>query len=296
MRSRAYLLLVASCSSAVVAEPTTNCCDTPSKGCCPKPSIGDLALGLRVIFDPARCCPHSNEQLWCAPYGVGGCSFCRETCDDDTADCVECPGYGHDGKDNAIDAHDETDDYILFQDDDFDFEVDDKSSESVYSDELIDPEDDEDEEAIIGDIYNGGSGVDSDVASYTEWSDEADWGYISSALQSLSYEFSYDFSRDNDCLACSWDSLSTLEQRLLKQRSRSLVCDESCLTSEGHSEYGVHLCNYFNSGRECRACCQVSSCFRSFELSKYTRTHGLEGVLPALSRHLAELSFPAQEA
>lgn len=72
---------------------------------------------------------------------------------------------------------------------------------------------------------------------------------------------SYDFSDDPDqydCSNCSWDGMSTLEQRLLTQRSRSMVCDKSCLSGSGDPNYGVTLCNYFNAGKECRACCHVS--------------------------------------
>lgn len=62
-----------------------------------------------------------------------------------------------------------------------------------------------------------------------------------------------------ECSRCSWDSMTKLEQRLLTQRQRSMVCDSTCLKDSGDPHFGVTLCDYFQSGKECRACCHVST-------------------------------------
>lgn len=72
---------------------------------------------------------------------------------------------------------------------------------------------------------------------------------------------SYDFTsqpEEYDCSACAWENMPHLKQRVLIDRSRDLVCDSTCLNSGGDAKYGTTLCNYFNAGRECRACCHVS--------------------------------------
>lgn len=214
------------------SETTTNCCEVDSEACCPNPSIGDIANDLRVELDPTRCCPDPSGELWCGAYGVGGCTFCKTGCDDDNSECVECPREDEDTESGNGSASGNDDD----------------SSE---------------DNSEFGDITTSfvTSWVDedwSDDIAYILEPNEAQWDDdISSILDPGSYDFSYNINSEYDCSSCSWDSMSALQQRLLVQRSRSLVCDGSCLTTEGHDEYGVTFCNYFNVGRECRACCHV---------------------------------------
>lgn len=118
-----------------------------------------------------------------------------------------------------------------------------------------------------GSFGGGGSGHD-----FNYWSDDHDdplhgqngdrssgsrsYGGSSSGISSGSYGGFSEDSEDSECSTCY--TMTALEQRLLNERSRSLVCDSTCLTSSGHDEYGVNMCNYFNAGLECRACCHVS--------------------------------------
>lgn len=94
----------------------------------------------------------------------------------------------------------------------------------------------------------------------TFWGDElldVPAGFIEpSSDDYLSYY--YGDLEDYDCSLCSLDNMSELQQRLLKQRSRSIVCDDSCLLPKGDPTYGVTLCNYFDLSKACRACCHVS--------------------------------------
>lgn len=97
--------------------------------------------------------------------------------------------------------------------------------------------------------------------SRTLWGDESidvRAGFIE--LPSDDYlSYYYDEFEDYDCSLCSSDNMSELQQRLLKQRSRSIVCDDSCLLPKGNPTYGVTLCNYFDISKACRACCHVSA-------------------------------------
>lgn len=266
--SIATLTIVAS-ARVVRGTGTTHCCDG-DENCCPTPSIGDLANGLRVVLDKTRCCPGPVGALWCAPYGVVGCSFCKDECDTDDDECVQCDDdtptptpavlteqpFG--GTYNSPDL--QPDDNAGGKG-----SVDDDGAGKDYHEPDVDSSDG-DSNADSGDSDSTDSQdaphpqdvVDDDVGVVTDWSSE-----FPDVLQPGSYDFSYEFSSDYDCSACSWENMSVLEQRLLKERSRSLICDSSCLTSAGHDAYGVHLCNYFNAGKECRACCHVSGLFLS---------------------------------
>ncbi|CAM9346392.1 unnamed protein product, partial [Choristocarpus tenellus] len=55
---------------------------TEGKGCCPQPSLVDAQNGKRIVFDQARCCPEPSEGKWCSTYGVAGCSFCVDKCEE----------------------------------------------------------------------------------------------------------------------------------------------------------------------------------------------------------------------
>lgn len=211
--SRLALVALVVCTAAVGATVTDTCCDVSGgSGCCPKPSIVDnadnLALPedskLRVVYDPERCCS-DDSAFWCAAYGVTGCSFCRNVCDENDDSCVACP-VDHQLVSTTVPREPKDDDAI-----------------TTDKDDSRPADDDFDASRSFG---------------------------------------SYDFSDDPEqyeCSNCSWDGMSKLEQRLLTQRSRSMVCDSSCLHDSGDPNYGVTLCNYFNAGKECRACCHVSS-------------------------------------
>lgn len=207
--SRLTFTALALCTAAVGATAVTDSCCGVSDGsmCCPKPPIVDKADNLllpedsklRVVYDPERCCSEDSagSAAECTAYGVTGCSFCRNVCDEGDDSCVECPV-----------AHDR-----------------------VSTPVVGESEDDE---------------SDSDDLSPME-------GDFDASTRPGSYNFD-----DYDCSNCSWDGMSLLEQRLLTQRSRSMVCDKSCLYNSGDANYGVTMCNYFDHGKECRACCHVS--------------------------------------
>ena len=90
-----------------------------------------------------------------------------------------------------------------------------------------------------------------------EWNSD-----IAAMMSPGSYDF-YEESGEYDCSSCAWGDMSALKRRKLTERSRSMVCDSTCLTGEGDADYGVTLCNYFNEGKECRACCHVRERFLS---------------------------------
>lgn len=209
--SRLALAALVVCSAAVGAKVTDSCCGMgDGNTCCPKPSIVDNANNLllpedtelRVAYDPKRCCS-DDSAVGCTAYGVAGCTFCRNVCEEDDDSCVVCP----------------------------------VASDQVFTTVPREPEDDDT--------------VTTDTDDFSQVDD----------FDARQNPGSYDFSDDPDqyeCSNCSWDSMSTLKQRLLTQRSRSMVCDSSCLHDSGDPNYGVTLCNYFNAGKECRACCHVS--------------------------------------
>lgn len=200
-------------TTAVGAAVTDTCCDVQDgKECCPKPSIADNADNLllpedsklQIVYDPERCCS-DGSAVGCTAYGVAGCSFCKNVCDEGDDSCVVCPV-----------------DHVVPVSTTVSGEPEDEDATSADTDDLTPVVDDFDTTQTPG---------------------------------------SYDFSDDPEqyeCSNCSWDSMSKLEQRLLTQRSRSMVCDSSCLHDSGDPNYGVTLCNYFESGKECRACCHVS--------------------------------------
>lgn len=200
----AALLVV--CTAAVGATKVTDtCCDAPDGStCCPMPPIADNAENVllpasskqKVVYDQ-RCCL-DESAVGCTAYGVAGCSFCRDVCDQGDDSCVVCPI-------------------------------------SPAS-----PREPEEEDATS-------QGTSDDSRMIAEFDADQTPG-------------SYDYSdpEQYECSNCSWDSMSKLEQRLLTQRSRSMVCDSSCLHDSGDPNYGVTLCNYFKAGKECRACCHVS--------------------------------------
>lgn len=219
--SRLALAALVVCTAAFGTTVTDTCCDVKdveNGTCCPKPSIVDNADNLllpddsklRVVYDPERCCSDVSA-VGCTAYGVAGCSFCQNVCDDTDASCVACP----------VDRR--------------------TVSTTTVSGESRDGGDDDDDDATTTDTKELWPAVDD--------------------FDTKQSPGSYDFSDDPeqyDCSNCSWDGMSTLEQRLLTQRSRSMVCDKSCLSGSGDPNYGVTLCNYFNAGKECRACCHVS--------------------------------------
>lgn len=201
------------CTAAVGVTVTDTCCDVrDGSTCCPKPTIAENADNLvlpedsklQIVYDPERCCS-DGSAFGCTAYGVAGCSFCKNVCDEDDDSCVACP---------VADG--------------------DSATTTAYGDP-------ENKDATGTDIDGLSPGVDDFDADQTPGS--------------------YDFSDDPEqyeCSNCSWDSMSKLEQRVLTQRSRSMVCDSSCLHDSGDPNYGVTLCNYFKAGKECRACCHVS--------------------------------------
>lgn len=248
-------------AAAVRASVTDTCCDVPDASmCCPKPSIVDDAANLslsgdrklRVVNDPARCCSDdSGTAVGCMAYGVAGCSFCRDVCDEHDESCVPCSVA------KSFDASVSQTPTPLSS----------MPGEEDRGDTFDSSEDTDDFWGIFEEAEDGVS--DDQGASFhsTEETDDL-WGMFGQADDESEDEItlhqtpgSYDFSDDPgqyDCSACSWDRMSKLEQRLLTQRSRSMVCDSSCLQNSGDANYGVTLCNYFNSGKGCRACCHVS--------------------------------------
>lgn len=207
-----------------LAMATTNCCEEGSTTCCPQPSIYDLSRGMRVVLDTDQCCSGSSDDSWCSPYGVAGCSFCKDECPSDDASCVRCPSAIAEG----VQGGDQS-----------------GSRGSLPQQDGLGPGD--------ADMW-----TDEDMG---QASGHLNWASNVVTKETVgSYDFSYSFRTDHDCVACSWDRRTDLERRLLDQRSRAMVCDVSCLTG-GDGKHGVALCNYFNAGKECRACCQVIPSF-----------------------------------
>lgn len=101
---------------------------------------------------------------------------------------------------------------------------------------------------------SGGKGADSD----TDGSSDGDDLWPEFEPDPTFGSMDYRDPEQYECSRCSWDSMTKLEQRLLTQRQRSMVCDSTCLKDSGDPHYGVTLCDYFQSGKECRACCHVS--------------------------------------
>ncbi|CAM9919718.1 unnamed protein product [Ectocarpus sp. 8 AP-2014] len=220
----AFAFLVVSTATAEEIV-TDNCCDSrDGNACCPGLPIVDDAANLplpeesklKVMYDPARCCSDGFETaVGCTAYGAAGCSFCRDACDTDDESCVLCSVADSSGAEAATVS---------------------TPNESEDEDDFFDAVSDDTDDIWV--LLDGDKFDENIVASQSPGS--------------------YDFSDDPeqyDCSTCSWDGMSRLEQRILTQRSRSMVCDTTCLQDVGDPSYGVTLCNYFNAGKECRACC-----------------------------------------
>lgn len=204
----------------------TGCCEPASgSNCCPEPSVGDLARQWKVTHDLAGCCPDPSGAVGCAAYGASGCRFCKDDCGDMPDDqCIACSSIPS-GVNNTNEPPPAADPPIGG----------DNNSQPVF-----DPALDDD----ISGVFSDGDEPDVD------WAEDID-----RVLQPGSYYFGDD---DYDCASCAWDNMPIAKQRLLTERSRSMVCDTTCLKRKGDHNYGVNMCNYFNAGRECRACCHVS--------------------------------------
>lgn len=217
---------------------TTDCCKAKDDDkCCPQPPILDGAEDYgkggstqRVVLAPERCCPDGTDVVGCSAYGATGCSFCRDVCDKADTSCVLCSVATATSPQTPA-----------------------PSNTYVAVDEWSpSPNDLETTDGLWGGFNDG--------------SEEWDWNSedISAMLWGGSYEFSMPWgpggggAEEYDCSSCAWGDMSALKQRKLTERSRSMVCDSTCLDDAGHDEYGVTLCNYFNNGKECRACCHVS--------------------------------------
>lgn len=122
----------------------------------------------------------------------------------------------------------------------------------------------DDDACVLCPDSSGGSGAKGTASVVGRSSDGGDlWpaDYVDDEFEADPTFGSIDFRdpEQYECSNCSWDSMTKLEQRLLTQRSRSMVCDSTCLKDSGDSHYGVTLCDYFKAGKECRACCHVSA-------------------------------------
>lgn len=231
------VLVVSTATIGATTAVTSSCCNAADGStCCPDPSIQDLADNLvlsdenklRVVYDPERCCSDdASTDTGCLAYGVEGCSFCRDVCDDNDNACVLCSVA-----DSSGDGEDD-----------------------VYTNAPIKVPTNA---PATSPTNTPNSGATEATRTAVKWDDIDDFNEdTNGSLKDLSYDFSSD-SEQYDCSNCSWDSMSTVKQRLLTQRSRSMVCDSSCLRDSGDADYGVTMCNYFNAGKECRACCHVS--------------------------------------
>lgn len=225
------VLVVSTATIGATTAVTSSCCNVADGStCCPEPSIQVLADNLvlsdenklRVVYDPERCCSDdASTATGCLAYGAEGCSFCRNVCGDDNDDsCVLCSVADSSGTD-----------------------ADNVSTNAPTTTPPTNTPNSGAPEAT------GGPVVWDDIDEFNE--------DINASMTDLSYDFSSD-SEQYDCSSCSWDNMSSVKQRLLTQRSRSMVCDSSCLRDSGDADYGVTMCNYFNAGKECRACCHVS--------------------------------------
>lgn len=220
-------------SAGAIGATGTDCCEADDgDACCPNPSILDKAndyghsSSQRVVFASERCCPDGSGVVGCSAYEAAGCCFCRDVCDDADESCVLCS-------------------------------VATSTTTTVVADAVVDPV----AVSPVPDGYITGEwyppydpeATDGlwDLFGTEEWNSD-----IEAMMSPGSYDF-YEESGEYDCSSCAWGDLSALKQRKLTERSRSMVCDSTCLTWDGDEEYGVTLCNYFNEGKECRACCHV---------------------------------------
>ncbi|CAM9705042.1 unnamed protein product [Scytosiphon promiscuus] len=219
-----FAVLAVFATGAVRASITDTCCDAPDASvCCPKPSIVDDAANLsltddrklRIVNDPARCCSDSSEAA------------------------VGCTAYGVAGCSFCRDVCDKYDDSCVL---------------CSIADSLAATAVAQTPTPKAGEEVDSKQDAADDLWEMFEDADHGSEDEIALNQTPGSYDFSDD-PEQYDCSACSWDRMSNLEQRLLTQRSRSMVCDSSCLHNSGDADYGVTLCNYFNSGRGCRACC-----------------------------------------
>lgn len=257
-----FAVLAVFTAAAVGASVTDTCCDAPDASmCCPKPSIVDDAANLslpddrklKVVNDPARCCSDgSGTAVGCMAYGVAGCSFCRDVCDKSDDSCVLCSVAHSSGA--YVVAQGPTPDPSKPQEEDHGASFDSSDdTDDFWS--ILEKGEDEVENAKMASSHSGED--TDDLWGMFGQNDDESKDEIALKQTPGSYDFSDD-PEQYDCSACSWDRMSKLEQRLLTQRSRSMVCDSSCLQNSGDADYGVTLCNYFNSGKGCRACCHVS--------------------------------------
>lgn len=208
---------------------TTSCCGSAPE-CCPQPSVGDDAQNWKVVYDQPTCCPGpSSGAVGCSAYGAGGCRFCKDDCGGLPADqCVECSSIP--SRLITIDGPSPAQSGNPYHG---------PPTPGNTQEPVFDPDADDD----ISGVFNDGGDPDMD------WAEDID-----RILQPGSYNFNDD---EYDCASCAWDNMPKLKQRLLTERSRSMVCDTTCLKKKGDDDFGVNMCNYFNAGRECRACCHV---------------------------------------
>lgn len=213
-------------SAGTVGATGTDCCDADDgDACCPMPPILDKAedygqsSSLRVVFASERCCPEGSGVVGCSAYEATGCSFCRDVCDEADTSCVLCSVATSTAVEVAVSP----------------------VPDGYLTGEWYPPYDPETTDDLWGGFDSGAEEWNSDIAAM---------------MSPGSYDF-YEESGDYDCSSCAWGDLSALKQRKLTERSRSMVCDPTCLTWDGDEDYGVTLCNYFNEGKECRACCHV---------------------------------------
>lgn len=226
--TRLTLAVLAISAGAIGVTGTgTNCCDADDRdACCPTPPILDKAsdYGMssseRVVLDKARCCQDGSPPTDCSAYGATGCSKCRDACDEADTSCVLCP------KATPADAYTVP-----------------SAPDGYLTGEWYPPYDPETTETTDGLWGAFGYGTE-------EWDSD---------IEAMMSPGSYDLgdTGEYDCSSCAWGDLSALKQRKLTQRSRSMVCDSTCLQGGGDDDYGVTLCNYLDEGKECRACCHV---------------------------------------
>lgn len=175
---------------------------------------------LKVLYSPTTCCPSDgNWSENCTTYDVPGCMLCRDNCEGEGDLCVQC-------------------------------------DDGLYTSTFAKPH-------STGEWGPSSDGSDDLWGAFEEFVEPERGDSMATSVSPGGYSnyYSYDYTEttnEYDCSTCAWEGMSKLEKRILTDRKRSMVCDSSCLKRSGDALYGVNLCNYFNAGKGCRACCHVS--------------------------------------